>query len=133
MTCFCCLLWHKGLSLPLLTGKLTSLTGRASSLLNGSVGVVGVSEERESALPILAKGDNVLGTELTALLLCTINGWEIFVANFGIIPYMGEKRQLALEIINLKMCSKTDLYVVTQNKISIHVGFKMSYYYWVWS
>lgn len=37
------------------------MTGRASGLLNGSVGVVGVSEERESALPILAKGDNVVG------------------------------------------------------------------------
>ena len=53
------------LSLPLLTGKLTAITGRASSLLNRFVGVVGVSEERETeretVLPILAKGDDVGG------------------------------------------------------------------------
>ena len=79
------------LSLPLLTGKLTAITGRASALVNRSVGVVGVSEERETVLLILARGDDVVGNR-TANLASVYYKWMQNVGcQFGINPYMGGK------------------------------------------
>ena len=66
--------------------KLTAITGRASSLLNGSVGVFGVCAERETVSPILTSAMMWSETVLTTLLVCTINRYEMIVANFEIIP-----------------------------------------------
>ena len=88
MTCFCCLLCHKGLSLPLLTGTLTAITGSASALLNGSFGA-GVSEERTSALLNGSVGVVGVSEERASALL---NG------SVGVVG-VSEERESALPIL----------------------------------